>query len=108
MPRTTLSIVFSDNCWRFLAALVDAAPMAIGQELRATLQRPPRLRMAFPDPIYAIELQPLQAYELLEFLASAHEALGKEDERRGLAKGCLRAIGEAIIRNREGYRRERS
>jgi hypothetical protein len=108
MPRNTLSIVFPGDCWRFLAALVDAEPMVIGQELRAALQRPPRLRVALPDPIYAIDLQPLQAYELLEFLASAHEALGKDDERRGLAKGCLRAIGEAIIRNREAYRRGRS
>jgi hypothetical protein len=110
MPRATLSIVFSEDCWRFLAAHIDADPTAIGHELRTALQQPPRLQTAPPDPTprYALDLQRLQVYELLDFMARMHEALRKDDERRGLAERCLRAIGAAIIRNREAYRRGRS
>ena len=107
MPSTTLSVVFSDDCWRFLSSRLDADPAAIGRELRIALQRPPRLHVVPPEatPRYVVDLHSTQVYELLNFLTGIHDALSKDDERRDIAERCLRAIGAAITRHRAGPRR---
>jgi hypothetical protein len=102
VPHTPLTIPFSEPCWRFLSSVEDTELLHLSPELRAVLQRPPLIQVTLPDPLprYAIELQRLQAYELLEFLARTYEVLPKDDDRRQVCQQCLTDIEDAIIRAR--------
>jgi hypothetical protein len=103
LPRTHLTVHFSEECWLFLRDLEPAAtPAKLGSDVRALLDHAPRIQVSTPSPVlrYAVDMLRLHASELLEYLGATYGALPADDPRRRVCAQCLEAIDDGIRRSR--------
>jgi hypothetical protein len=99
MPRTPVTIRFSEECWRFLREHhAEVAPDALSSEVRGMIDRPSKI-VGGHLPVYAVQVLRMHAHELLEYLAALHDALSPIDPRRRLSERCLDDIDAAIKRS---------
>jgi hypothetical protein len=104
MSRRPVTVHFSETCWRFLHEA--ELPPQIGTGIRAMIDgtSPIEITRTVSETLYAVALLRSQATDLLGWLAAIHDALGKDDLRRGICEICIADVSEAIGRSRPASR----
>jgi hypothetical protein len=108
MPRTPVTIYFTEECWRFLRAMhPEVDTLAVSAEVRGILNQAPRVRVQAPDPAiaYGLDMFRMQANRLLEYLDALYRTLQADDPRRLPCEQCLSDVRLGIKNIRARRRR---
>ena len=100
MPLAPVTLHLSEECWRFLRAPHPGAS-TLRSDLRALLDRPPRLRVDVPnpEPRYSVDAMRVHVWQLIDHVASVYGALLPDDPDRRMCEQCLAEIDESMRRS---------
>jgi|SoiMethySBSTD1v2_1073268.scaffolds.fasta_scaffold5438704_1 hypothetical protein len=108
MPRTPITVYFTEECWRFLGTShPEVDTLSVGAEVRGILNQAPRVRVPAPDQAvaYGLDMFRIQANRLLEYLDALYRSFDADDPRRLLCEQCLADVRLAIKNIRSRRRR---
>ena len=97
MPPASISIRFSEECWRFLReTMPELTPL--DAEVHVILDRAPRIDDPSSDSERrsVVKLRRAEVNDLLGALTVLHDALPRNDARRGICRQCRNEIVDAL------------
>jgi hypothetical protein len=101
VPRTPVTIRFSEECWEFLQGVRSEAPSPLRDDVRRLLERAPWVVLVLPESprIFEIHTLRLHVWELMTYVGLAARALSPDDPRYRLCTQCLEEMDEGLHRS---------